>query len=78
MQQTAIRKAVEEIIGYKNFGKVLEIDFVVVLLEFLLEQEEYQIKQAYLDGREDEANSSGLFERTADQYYDTNFNPQNS
>ena len=78
MQQTAIRKAVEEISGYKNFGKVLDINFVIVLLELLLEQEEYQIKQAYLDGRKDEGNSSGLFGRTADQYYDMNFNPQNS
>ena len=78
MNQTAIKKAIEDISGYKIFGKTIDINFVIVLLELLMEQEKEQIKQAYTNGREDESSSSGLFGRTSDQYYDSLFNPLKS
>lgn len=70
---TIINSIIEDIKGYKSFGKVLDIDFMIILLESQLDKEEQQIKQAYLNGREDESSSSGVFGRTADQYYETKY-----
>jgi len=45
------------------------------IFEKAKEMHKLEIIDAHIEGQRV---SSGLFERTADQYYDTNFNPQNS
>ena len=51
-KNTALQTALEDIKGYKNFGKVIDIDFVVTLIEKqYLELEAKQLSNAYEVGK---------------------------
>ena len=47
--QTTIQKAIEDIKGYKAFGKTIDIDFVIVLLNSHFKEEKQDMKQTSIE-----------------------------
>ena len=47
--QTQIQKAIEDIKGYKAFGKTIDIDFVVTLLNTYYKEKKQDMKQTSVD-----------------------------
>lgn len=68
---TAIQKAIEDIKGYKNFNKVIDVDFVVALLNTYVEKEKQQIIDAFEDGQKDTAN--GFYIKNGNKHYKVNY-----
>lgn len=78
MKQTAIQKAIEDIKGYKNFNKVIDVDFVVALLNTYVKMEKQQMTdaQSYAISNADMTNNRGYFD--CDKWYDETYGSKGS
>jgi hypothetical protein len=65
--QTAIQKAVEDIKGYKTFTSIIDVDFVIAVLNTYVKEEKQQIITAFEAGQKDTAN--GFYIKNGNNHY---------
>lgn len=74
--QTAIQKAVEDIKGYKTFTSIIDVDFVIAVLNTYVKEEKQQIITAFEAGQKDTAN--GFYIKNGSRHYTEKYPEKNN